>query len=209
MLLPAPVRWQCLVAAALLTVCATARAELADRDKPVNVEADRLTIDDLKKESVFEGNVTVTQGTLLLKADKVTVRQDANGFNYASAYGKPAYFRQKREGYDEYIEGNAERLDYDGKANKMQMFTNAEVRKGADEVKGDYISYDAATEFYQVISGPSVASTTNPKGRVRAVIQPPKRTGDKTATDKPASPAPAPPPVSLKSSKSLRDKLEE
>ena len=55
----------------------------------------------------------------------------------------------------------------------MQMFTNAEIRKGADEVKGDYISYDAVTEFYQVIGGPSVASTGNPKGRVRATIQPP------------------------------------
>lgn len=210
MLRATAVWWNPLVATALFAVCAVAHAELADRDKPVNVEADRLTIDDLKKESVFEGNVTVTQGTLMLKADKVTVKQDAGGFNYASAYGKPAYFRQKREGFDEYIEGNAERLDYDGKANKMQMFTNAEVRKGADEVKGDYISYDAGTEYYQVISGPSVASTTNPKGRVRAVIQPPKRTGEKTSGEKPAAPAPAPPPpVSLKPSKSLRDKLEE
>src|SRR4249920_1028384 len=68
-------------------------AEQTDRDKPVNIEADRLTIDDIKKESVFEGNVTVSQGTLLLKADKVIVRQDAGGFNYAYAYGKPAYFK--------------------------------------------------------------------------------------------------------------------
>ena len=200
----------CAVAAALLTACASAQAERADRNLPVNVEADRLTMDDVKKESVFEGNVTVTQGTLMLKADKVTVKQDAKGFNYAFAYGKPAYFRQKREGYEEYIEGNAERLEYDGKADKVQMFTNAEVRKGTDEVRGDYISYDATTEFYQVISGPSVASTTNPKGRVRAVIQPPKRAGEKPAGDKAVAPAAGPQPsVSLKPSKSLREKLEE
>jgi lipopolysaccharide export system protein LptA len=154
-------------------------ADQTDREKPVNIEADRLTIDDVKKESVFEGNVTVSQGTLLLRADKVVVKQDAGGFNYAYAYGKPAYFKQKRDGYEEYIEGQGERLEYDGKADKMQVFTNAEIRKGADEVKGDFIAYDAKTGFYQVMGGPSVATPVNPKGRVRATIQPPKKSTDK------------------------------
>src|SRR5262249_45695119 len=74
-----------------------ALAEKSDRNKPVNIEADKLTIDDNKKESVFEGNVTLTQGSLMLKADRIVVKQDAQGFNYGFAYGKPAYFRQKRE----------------------------------------------------------------------------------------------------------------
>ncbi|HYL17849.1 MAG TPA: lipopolysaccharide transport periplasmic protein LptA [Burkholderiales bacterium] len=180
-------------------------AEKSDRDKPVNIEADRVTVDDKKKESVFDGNVTMTQGTLMLKADKVVVTQDAGGFNHAVAYGKPAYFKQKREGYDEYIEGTAERLEYDGKADKMQMFVNAEVHKGNDEVKGDYISYDANTEFYQVIAGDSVKTVSNPKGRVHATIQPPKKAGD----GKPAGEGTAPQPVPLKPSGSLRNKLEE
>jgi len=129
------------------------------------------------------------------------VKQDAQGFNYGFAYGKPAYFKQKREGHDEYIEGNADRLEYDGRRDKMQMFVNAEVRKGNDEVKGDYISYDAVTEFYQVIGGPSVTNQVNPKGRVRAVIQPPKKTAEKTGG--PAQPVP------LKPSGSLRKPGEE
>ncbi len=158
----------------LLSPCV--HAELADRDKPVNIEADRLSIDDKKKESVFEGNVTMTQGTLTLRADRVFVRQDAEGFNHAIAFGRPATFKQKREGTDEYIEGFAERMEYDGKQDKVQLFTNAHVKKGIDEVKGDYISYDAVTEYYQVIGGgPSAATTTNPQGRVRAVIQPKRR----------------------------------
>jgi len=155
-------------------------AEQADRDKPVSIEADRLTVDDIKKESVFEGNVTVSQGTLMLKADKVVVRQDGGGFNYAYAYGKPAHFRQKRDESDEYVEGQGERLEYDGKADKMHVYTNAEIHKGADEVKGDYITYDATNGFYQVMGGPSVTTPLNPKGRVRATIQPPKKAGDKT-----------------------------
>ena len=155
-----------------------ALAELADRDKPVNIESDRLTVDDKKKESVFEGNVVLTQGTIVLRADRVTVRQDAEGFNHATAYGRQVYFRQKREGVDEYIEGNADRIEYDGKLDKVQLFVNAQVKKGTDEVRGDYISYDAVTEFYQVMGGGKTAATPgNPQGRVRAVIQPKQGTG--------------------------------
>jgi lipopolysaccharide export system protein LptA len=189
---------------AAVAVSGTTLADKSDRDKPVNIEADRVTIDDIKKQSVFDGNVTMTQGTLMLKADKVVVKQDAGGFNYAFAYGKPAYFKQKREGYDEYIEGTAERLEYDGKADKMQMFTNAEIHKGTDEVKGDYISYDANTEFYQVVAGDSVKTVLNPRGRVRATIQPPKKA---VTADKPA--AGGAQTVPLKPSGALRNKLEE
>ena len=103
---------------------------------PAVHDADRLSLDDLKKESVFEGNVQFTQGSLMLRADRVVVRQDEQGFNYAFATGGPAYFRQKREGFDEYIEGFAQRLEYDGKQDKVEMFTEARVKKGIDEVRG-------------------------------------------------------------------------
>lgn len=181
-------------AAALLLAAAvlgapTADAERADRSKPVNIEADRLSLDDLKKESVFEGNVQLTQGSLMLRADRVVVRQDEQGFNYAFATGAPAYFRQKREGFDEYIEGFAQRLEYDGRQDKVEMFTEARVKKGIDEVRGDYISYNAVTEFYEVIGGgTAVATPSNPQGRVRAVIQPKRDMQKPTQPDKPGSP---------------------
>src|SRR5258708_4599159 len=148
-------------------------AERADRDKRVNLEADRVDVDDAKKEAVFVGNVTLTQGTLIIKGDKIIVKQDAEGFQYGIAYGNPAHFRQKREGFDEYIEGFSERLEYDGKADKLQMFTNARIQRGGDEVRGDYIAYNAVTEFFQVIGGGKSAATSgNPQGRVRATAPP-------------------------------------
>lgn len=178
----------CVLAALLLVaaIAGPAQAERGDRDKPVNIEADRVDLDDVKKEATFEGNVTLTQGTLQIKADRVIVKQDADGFQYGIAYGKPAYFRQKREGFDEYIEGFGERLEYDGKADKMQMFTNARIQRGGDEVRGDYISYNAVTEFFQVIGGGKSAATPgNPQGRVRAVIQPKPKPGATGADGKP------------------------
>ena len=176
---------------ALLACCALAtaagHAERADRDKPVNLEADQVTVDDNKQTATFTGKVILTQGTLVIRGDRMVVQQDADGFKYGVAYGNLASFRQKREGYDEYIDGYAERIEYDSKAEKLQMFNRAYLKKANDDVRGNYISYEIATEFFRVMGGGKQAATAaNPEGRVRAVIQPKSR-------DKPA----AAPPVSL------------
>ena len=67
----------CLLLAALPTVVL---AEKGDREKPINVEADRVSIDDIKKVQIFEGNVVMSQGTLQLRTSKLVVTQDADGF---------------------------------------------------------------------------------------------------------------------------------
>ena len=150
-----------------------AYAERADRTKPVNLEADRVTVEEAKQTATFEGNVILTQGTLTIRGERMIVQQDADGFKYGAAYGNLASFRQKREGIDEYIEGYAERIEYDSKADKLQMFNRAYLKKGNDDVRGNYISYDAASEFFRVVGGGKQAATpSNPEGRVRAVIQP-------------------------------------
>ena len=117
-----------LLAWCLLSVL-PAHAERADRDKPVNLEADRVNVDDAKQIATFEGNVILTQGTLVIRGDRMVVQQDADGFKNGVAYGNLASFRQKREGYDEYIDGYAERIEYDSKAEKLQMFNRAYLKK--------------------------------------------------------------------------------
>ena len=196
---PGP-RWHTL---ALLACCLLsalpAQAERADRDKPVNLEADRVTVDDAKQTATFEGNVVLTQGTLTIRGDRVIVQQDAEGFKHGAAYGNLASFRQKRDGYDEYIEGYAERIEYDSKADQLQMFNRAYLKKSNDDVRGNYISYDATTEFFRVVGGGKQAATPgNPEGRVRAVIQP-------KGKDKPAA---APPPLSLKPASEITNPRE-
>jgi lipopolysaccharide export system protein LptA len=186
----------CCIVAALATA---AGAEKADRDKPVNLEADRVTIDDAKQTAIFEGNVLLTQGTLLIRGDRMEVRQDKEGFRLGTTWGDLAFFRQKREGFDEYIEGWAERIEYDGRAQTMQMFNRAQLKRGQDEVRGNFISYDGRTEFFQVLGGGAqAAAPDNPGGRVRAVIQP-----------KPKEPPPASPPVGLKPSDAIAAPREE
>jgi lipopolysaccharide export system protein LptA len=173
--------------------CAPLGAERADRDKPVNVEADKVKVDDANKVNTFEGNVVLTQGTIRILADKMVMRQDEDGFNSGTAYGNLATFRQKMEGSEEFIEGEAERIEYDGKTEKLELFTRARVKRGQDELQGNYISYNAQTEFYQALSTPPATMETKP-GRVHAVIQP---------KDKNVKAAPSGTPPTLKPSGSL------
>jgi lipopolysaccharide export system protein LptA len=157
----------------LLGLAGPAQAERADRTKPINLESDSMRVDDVQKTSVFEGKVVMTQGTLTIRADRITVRQDKEGHQYGSASGNPATFRQKRDGADEYIEGEAERIEYDGKVDKVEFFNRARLkREPADEVRGNYISYDSRTEYFTVTGGAAPGGGGGPAGRVHAVIQP-------------------------------------
>ena len=175
----------------LLLVPVVGHAEQADRDKPINLEADTVNLDDINKVSIYQGNVRLTQGSLLIRSDKLVVTEDKDGFQHATAYGNPASFRQKREGLDEYVEGYGLRIEYNAKADKAELFTQARMKRNLDEVRGDYISYDAKTEFFQVIGGGKEAATPGKeKGRVRAVIQPKVKTG--TGVPPPTAPAPIP-----------------
>lgn len=150
-----------------------AHAEKADRDKPIELEADTVTVNDAKKTSIYTGNVILTQGTLIIRGDKLVVREDSQGFQHSTSYGNPTTFKQKREGKDEYMEGSAQRIEYDGRMDKVQLYTKAWVKRADDIVHGDYIMYDANAEYSEVIGGGSQGATAaTPTGRVKAVIQP-------------------------------------
>lgn len=179
-----------LLTALCLALAATgAIAEKADRGKPVNLEADKVTVDDRNKVHVYEGNVILTQGTLIIRAAKVVVTQDLEGYQRGVAYAPPgglAKFRQKREGRDDYVDGEGERIEQDARTEVTQFYNRAWVRSGQDEVRGEYIQYNGLTENYLVTNGPNATVVPGQQGggRVRAVIMP------KNGTPPPASEAP-------------------
>jgi lipopolysaccharide export system protein LptA len=172
-----------LAALALASLAATslpARAEKADRLKPLNVEAELPgKIDLLNQFVVFNGNVVVTKGTIVIHAARVEVSQTADGYHHAIAFGSPgehATFRQQRDEPDEWIEGDAERLEYDGKSDVVRFVNNASARQlrgaaVANEMTGNVITYDSTTEVVNVVGG-APATVGNPGGRVRATLTP-------------------------------------
>lgn len=146
-------------------------AEKADRDKPMRLESDSVFIDDAEQTSVFEGKVELTQGSLRIQAEKIVVKQDAQGYKRCIATGKTASFRQKHEGSDEIMEGYGERIEYDTRAETVDFFGQARVKRAQDDLKGDHIAYSTRTEVFRVSGDPDSADDPN-KGRVHAVIQP-------------------------------------
>ncbi|MBL8501120.1 MAG: lipopolysaccharide transport periplasmic protein LptA, partial [Nitrosomonas sp.] len=97
-----------------------AAAERADREKPIHLEADHATVEDVNRKegsriSTFTGNVVLTQGTMRILANKVVMKEDPQGFRHATATGDLVSFRQKRDRMNEYVEGWSERAEYDSK----------------------------------------------------------------------------------------------
>ncbi len=155
------------------------RAESADRAKPMTLESDQpCTVNLLKQTSVCSGNVVISQGTLLIRAERLELRETAEGYQVALATGsstKPATYRQKRDGVNETVEGQAQRIAYDSRAGTLRFEGAAQVRRLlgavlADEIEGAVIVWDSVAETFNVSGG--AANAGNPAGRVRAVIAP-------------------------------------
>ncbi|MES2979480.1 MAG: lipopolysaccharide transport periplasmic protein LptA [Pseudomonadota bacterium] len=188
------------VAVAMLAAL-PAHAEKADRDKPMNAEADALRYDDLKQTSVFTGNVVITKGTILVRGARVDVSQDPQGYQQAvvtAAPGKLAYYKSKRDGVDEYIEGEGELIEYDSRADTVRFIRRAVLRRYvgatlADETTGALIRYDNTRDIFTVdgsAAQPNPAAAA-PGGRVRALLSP-RNTPAITGAAGPAAPAAAP-----------------
>jgi lipopolysaccharide export system protein LptA len=162
----------------------SALGEQADRTQPVNIESDSMVADDTKKVATFEGKVVLTQGSLVIRADKLVVSQDSDGFQQGVATGTPATFRQKQDSQGEYVQGEARRIEYNGRVERVEFFNNARLRRDSgDDVRGDYISYDAKSERFTVRSGATAGS--GPERRVRATIMPKKKDSPPAATPQP------------------------
>jgi len=160
--------------AALLVVPIAAFADKADRDKPTQIEANRLSADDTRRLTIFEGAVVLTRGTIRLTAERLVVRQDAEGYQFATATGKPARFRQRQDPKPPdtegtWIEGEALRMEMDDRSGKIELFDNARVNRGGDEVAGNYIFVDQRSDFFSVSAGKGSGASD---GRVRAILQP-------------------------------------
>lgn len=196
--LPPPSLRRRLVAAAACLAALGAAAEKADRNQPMTVEADRPGSVDLQRQVVvFNGNVVVRQGTMVVRADRIELRERPDGYRAGTATGtagQPASFRQKRDGVDETVEATADRIEFDSRTDVVRLVGNAAVRRFrgtalADEVTGALITWDNTRELFNVTGG--AVTPDNPGGRVRAVFTPAPAA---SAAEAPARPASAAPP---------------
>lgn len=176
-----------LIAAALLLGTGLAgplaHAEKADRALPMVVESDgkqAASVDLARKVTLISGNVVISQGSLTIRADRVEIREEAPGRYTAVAQGspgQPAQFRQKRDRLNEYIEGQAERVDYDGGAERVRFAGGARLRvlrdgQVSDEASAAAITYDQRADTIVFDGGDKPSNGASSSGRARLVFVP-------------------------------------
>jgi len=175
-------RWQaCVLIACGSVVCVPAVAEKADRSKPIEINAASGTSDLANNVQVLEGNVVLTQGTMRITAQRMRLKRDQQENIFAELFGTNGAqitFREKREGFDDYMEGSADRAEFDDKSNTVKLFNNAKLKNGGDVLSGEYILYNSVTEVLRALgtipdakSQPKTGSETT-SNRVKIVIQP-------------------------------------
>ena len=179
-------RTACLLFASVLTLGATcAQAQKAAPKDPAakaeepstQILSDTLHYDDVKRESTFTGNVVMTRGLMTLNSDKLTLHEDAQGFQFGVATvapGKRVFIRQDRPENFEVLEGVGQVAEYNGKDETVDLIGQAVVTrficgKQFDNVSGQRVRYNQKTDTYEAFSGPD---SVNPGGRVRSVAQP-------------------------------------
>ncbi|MDB5790175.1 MAG: lptA [Massilia sp.] len=180
-----------LAAAFLSLLSLPASAEKADSLKQAVVEFDSLDVDEVTQTRILTGNVVVTRGTLTLKSDRALVRETPEGYmsvTLTSNPGRVATFRQKRDGGpDLWMEGQAERIDYEEREEVVKLFSKAVVKeleggRMTNELVGPFISYDNRREVATVRNDAS-GQTKAGGGRGTLIIAP-RRTAPAAAGKK-------------------------
>ena len=160
--------------ALLALTAAPASAERADREKEIVIGADKSIADDKAKVLTFDGNVVITQGTMRITAARVTMKEDGQRHKFYVATGAPVTFRQKKDKVDEWVEGTAERAEFDDRNDTLKLYNRAHVRSGDNQLTGDFISYDMRKEVAEVL-GAAPGKAPPSDSRVKVIIVPAKK----------------------------------
>jgi len=147
----------------------------SDRDQPMLIEADRAELDDSKGISIYRGNVKVTQGTMLLTGDIMTVHNKGNDVEKVIMEGKPATYSQRPDSKDKDVRASALHMEYYTNPEKIILIKQAEVEQEGDVLRSERIEYDVPTDKVN-------AGTNQPNERVRITIQPRPDKEKKTPT---------------------------
>lgn len=142
-----------------------AAALSSDRNQPMNIAADRANIDDKRGISVYQGNVEITQGSLRLTADELTVTTKNGDIIKSIATGRPATYRQQPDNKPQAIDAEALRIEYFADQQKVILLQKAKVKQDGDTFRSDRIHYDIAQDKVNAGDG-------SPGDRVRITIQP-------------------------------------
>ena len=160
-----PVNQIAVIALFLVLLPAQAIAAAADKDQPIQIEADSLEVRDDDNISIYSGNVRLEQGSLLLGADRLVIYfNDASDLELMEMTGNPATFRQLNDDNKEML-GQADKLDYYEAKSLLVLQGNARFSSDGDTIESSSIRINTENDHIEAASPES-------DKRVRMVIQP-------------------------------------
>lgn len=143
-----------------------------DKDQPMNIEADRVDIDDEKGTSTFRGNVVIKRGSLLIKGNRVVVYRDKEkNLDKIHSTGNLAHFQQRPEGKTDDVIAEGQELFYDAVKEVLLVRHKGKVVQGGDTFQGDRIVYDSKRNLVEARGSKSSNGKSN-NGRVQMTLQP-------------------------------------
>ena len=145
----------------------------ADRDQPINIEADQASLNDKTGFSVYEGNVRLQQGTLIFTGSKMTVQLTDKKLDTIILTGAPATYVQRPEGKDVNQHAEAERIEYYAIDERVILLRKARIwESGDEEFRSDRIVFNLKTDTVDAGGG-------GDSGRVHITLQPRDKDKDK------------------------------
>ena len=153
----------------------------SDRDQPIRVQADSAELDDRQGVAVYRGSVVITQGTLKITGDTVTITQNADGeIEVFTSVGKPAYYEQKPSADKDIVKAYGLTIQYYASNERIVLIDQAKEIQQGNTFEGEKIVYDTQRQI--VNAGRATGSNvTAPRPRIDMVIQPKNKPADKQA----------------------------
>ncbi len=152
-----------------------------DRNQPIRVQADTAELDDRQGVAVYRGDVVITQGSMKITGDTVTITQNDSGdVEVFTSIGKPAYYEQKPSADKEVVKAYGLTIQYFASNERIVLIDQAKVVQEGNTFEGEKIVYDTQR---QIVNAGRATNTnvTTPRPRVDMVIQP--RNRDTPATE--------------------------
>ena len=175
------------------SLCPWSWALDSDRFKPIDVSADSAVLDDKAGKATYRGNVILTQGTLKIQADQLTIEAGKQGkVEKVIATGNLARFEQIPNPDEKPIEAQANTVEYYVVNEKIILIENARVVQNDNLFEGNVIEYDISQQKLQARGKTLTAGEGTGEqqpGRVKMILQP--QTGDTPAEENPNSTPPS------------------
>ncbi len=160
----------------LLLSGANALALPTDRDQPVRIQADSAELDEGKGVAVYRGNVIITQGSLKITGDAVTISQNRQKEDDVfTATGKPAQYEQKPAADKSAVRASGMTIQYFAASERIVLIDRAKIVQAGNTFEGEKIVYDVRKQIVNAGRAGS-ESVSAPRSRIDMVIQPRTRT---------------------------------